>query len=60
MNNTTKAFILNVQEVCQVRQINELNCRGCKHYGKSCDRAIDLLKNQVTRPTQIMLNKEVK
>ena len=51
-------IVEDIQDVCKVRQINELNCRGCKYYGQACDHAIELLKKQVTRPTQITLNKE--
>ena len=53
-------IVEDIQDVCKVRQINELNCIGCKYYGKACDHAINYLKEQVTRPTEIMLNKEEK
>lgn len=59
-NQSIVRVVENIQEVCQVRQINDLNCRGCKYYGKPCDHAINYLKEKVTRPTQIMLNKEEK
>ena len=51
-------IVEDIQDVCKVRQINELNCRGCKYYGKACDHAINYLKEQVKRPTEIALNKE--
>lgn len=59
-NQSEKGIVETIQEVCQVRQINQLNCRGCKYQGEPCNHAINYLKNRVTRPTEIMLNKEVK
>lgn len=58
MNNNVsiKTIVSNIQEVCQVRQFAELSCRGCKYYGKSCNRAIEILKNSVTRPAEITLS----
>lgn len=54
----TRTIVEDVKGVCQVRQINNIGCRGCKYEGKVCTFTIDYLKKQVTRPTQIMLNKE--
>lgn len=57
---STARIIEDIQDICKVRQISELNCRGCKYYGKACDHAINYLKEQVKRPTEIVLNKEEK
>ncbi len=57
-NQSINKIVENVQEICQVRQFAELSCRGCKYYGKSCDRAIEILKSRVTRPCEITIIKK--
>lgn len=49
----------NIIEICKARQVNNLNCKGCKYYGKTCTHAINILK--VKRPSDYNeLNKEEK
>lgn len=50
-----KKLVEEVQDVCTVRKFNELNCRGCKYQGATCEHAIDYLKSQVERPNQIVI-----
>lgn len=54
-NQSMKNAVAQVQEVCTVRQFNELNCRSCKYQGATCKHAIDYLKSQVERPNQIII-----
>ena len=54
-NKSMKKLVEEVQDVCTVRKFNELNCRGCKYQGATCEHAIDYLKSQVERPNQIVI-----
>ena len=54
-NQSIKNAVKQVQEICTVRQLNELNCRGCKCEGQTCTNAINYLKSQVKRPSQIII-----
>ena len=54
-NKSMKNVVIEVQDVCKVRQLNELNCRGCKYKGATCEHTIDYLKSQVERPSQIVI-----
>ena len=57
-NQSINSLVNNVQDVCQVRQFSELSCRGCKYYGRPCDKAIEILKNKVTKPCEITIIKK--
>lgn len=59
-NQSQRGLVEKVISVCQVRLLNELNCRGCQYHGEICTQTIEYLKNEVTRPTEIKLNKEAK
>lgn len=50
-----KNAVAQIQEVCTVRQFNELNCRGCKYQGATCEHAINYLKSKVEKPSQIVI-----
>lgn len=54
-NQSMKNVVAQIQDVCTVRQLNELNCRGCKYQGATCEHAINHLKSQVERPSQIII-----